>query len=81
MRNGRKGRNVEADDPPGVLPSVELAPGEDELDVFAPIIVEGVLVVRHHPARGEFPAVEEVLVREARRVRCQQARRQGDTER
>jgi hypothetical protein len=31
-------------------------------------VVEGVLVVRHHPAWGEFAVVEEVLVREARRV-------------
>jgi hypothetical protein len=32
------------------------------------VVVEGVLVVRHHPGWGEFQAVEEVLVREARRV-------------
>jgi hypothetical protein len=61
---------IEADGPPGVLRCVEFAAGEseDSLDVLAPVVVEGVLVVRHHPARGEFPAVEEVLVREARRV-------------
>ena len=34
-----------------------------------PIVVEGVLVVIRHPARGEFPAVIELQVREARRVR------------
>jgi hypothetical protein len=62
---------IEAVAPPGVLRCVEFAPGESEegLDVLAPIVVEGVLVVRHHPAWGQFPAVEEVLVREARRVR------------
>jgi hypothetical protein len=54
-----------------VLRGVEFAPGDsgDGLDVLGPVVIEGVLVVRHHPARGEFPAVEEVLVREARRVR------------
>ena len=31
--------------------------------------VEGVLAVIRHPARGEFPAVVELQVREARRVR------------
>jgi hypothetical protein len=36
---------------------------------IVPIVVEGVLVVRHHPAWGEFPVVFGVLVREARRVR------------
>ena len=43
--------------------------GDDGLDILAPVVVEGVLVVIHHPAWGEFPAVEEVLVREGRRVR------------
>jgi len=38
------------------------------LDVAQPIVVEGVLVVIRHPARGEFRAVVELQVREARRV-------------
>jgi hypothetical protein len=33
-----------------------------------PIVVEGVLVVIRYPVRGEFPAVVELQVREARRV-------------
>jgi hypothetical protein len=37
--------------------------------VAQPIVVEGVLVVIRHPARGQFPAVVELQVREARRVR------------
>jgi hypothetical protein len=36
--------------------------------VAEPVVIEGVLVVIRHPARGEFPAVVEVQVREARRV-------------
>jgi hypothetical protein len=56
--------------PPGVLRTVHFAEGEmDEgLDVAQPIVVEGVLVVIRHPARGEFRVVVEVQVREARRV-------------
>src|SRR5262249_13165359 len=62
---------VEAAGPPGVLRTVQFARGETEegLDVAAPIVVEGVLVVIRHPARGQFPAVVELQVREARRVR------------
>jgi hypothetical protein len=37
--------------------------------VVQPIVVEGELVVIRHPARGEFQAVVELRVREARRVR------------
>jgi len=37
--------------------------------VAQPIVVEGVLVVIRHPVRGQFPAVVELQVREARRVR------------
>jgi len=37
--------------------------------VLAPIVVEGELVVIRHPARGQFPAVVELQLREARRVR------------
>jgi hypothetical protein len=33
-----------------------------------PIVVEGVLRVIRHPVRGEFRAVVELQVREARRV-------------
>jgi hypothetical protein len=35
----------------------------------APQVVEGVLVLIRHPARGEFPAVVELQVREARWLR------------
>jgi hypothetical protein len=38
------------------------------LDVVAPVVVESVLVVIRHPARGEFPAVVELQVRDARRI-------------
>ena len=56
---------------PGVLRTVEFAKGESDegLDVAQPITVEGVLVVIRHPARGEFLAVVELQVREAKRVR------------
>jgi len=36
--------------------------------VAAPIVVEGVLVVIRHPARGAFPAVGKLQVRGARKV-------------
>jgi hypothetical protein len=36
---------------------------------LAPITVEGVLVVQHHPGWSEFAAVDEVLVLEVRRRR------------
>jgi hypothetical protein len=50
---------------------VSFARGETDegLDVAQPIVVEGVLRVIRHPARGGFRAVVEVQVREARRVR------------
>ena len=38
------------------------------LDVLQSIIVEGVLVLIRHPARGQFRAVVELQVREARRT-------------
>jgi hypothetical protein len=62
---------VEAAGPPGVLLTVSFARGESDesLDVAAPIVVEGVLTVIRHPARGKFPAVVELQVRETRRVR------------
>jgi hypothetical protein len=61
---------VDAAGPPGVLRTVHFAVGETDegLDVAQPIVVEGVLVVIRHPARGEFWAVVEVQVREARKV-------------
>jgi hypothetical protein len=61
---------VEAAGPPGVLRTVHLAAGETDegLDVAQSVVVEGVLVVIRHPAQGEFPAVVELQVREARRV-------------
>jgi hypothetical protein len=56
---------------PGLVRTVQFVKGETDegLDVAEPIVVEGVLVVIRHPARGEFPAVVELQVREARRVR------------
>ena len=53
-----------------MLRTVQFAKGENDegLDVVAPVVVEGVLVVIRHPARGQFPAVVELQVREARRV-------------
>jgi len=67
--------HVEAAGPSGVLRTVQFARGETDegLDVAAPIGVEGVLVVIRHPARGQFTAVVELQVREARLVAfCQQ---------
>jgi hypothetical protein len=62
---------VEAAGLPGVLRTVHFARGETDegLDVAQPVVVEGVLAVIRHPARGEFPAVVELQVRQARRVR------------
>src|SRR5262249_22985598 len=50
---------------------VSFAVGETDegLDAAAPVVVEGKLVVIRHPARGQFRAVVEFQVREARRVR------------
>ena len=61
---------VEAEGPPGCLRVVAFDPSEDDegLGVLAPQVVEGELVVIRHPARGEFPAVTELQVRDARRV-------------
>jgi len=59
---------VEAAGPPSVLRTVHFVTGEDDgLDVAQPV-VEGVLGVIRHPARGQFRAVVELQVREARRV-------------
>ena len=44
-----------------------LAKTDEGLDVAQPIVVEGVLTVIRHPARGEFRAVE-LQVRGARRA-------------
>ena len=62
---------VEAAGPPGVLRTVQFARGETDkgLDVAAPVVVEGVLVLIRYPARGQFPAVVELQVREARRAK------------
>jgi len=53
-----------------VLRTLQFAPGEthEGLDVAAPVVVEGELAVVRHPARGHFPAVVELQVREARKV-------------
>ena len=50
---------------------VSFAKGETDegLDVAQPVVVEGVLTVIRHRVRGQFPAVAELQVREARRVR------------
>ena len=73
---GRAGsRYVEATGAGDVLRVVSFAEGETDegLDVLAPIVVEDELVVIRHPARGEFRAVVELQVREARLVAfCQQ---------
>src|SRR5262249_53537907 len=60
---------VEAAGAGDVLRVVSFAQGETDegLDVAQPIVVEGVLVVIRHPARGEFRAVVELQLREARR--------------
>jgi len=62
---------VEAAGAGDVLRVVSFAVGETDegLDVAQQIIVVGELVVIRHPARGEFRAVVEPQVREARRVR------------
>jgi len=45
---------VGAAGPPGVLRTVQFARGQPDegLDVLAPVVVEGVLVVIRHPVRG-----------------------------
>jgi len=62
---------VEASGAGDVLRVVSFAVGETDegLDVLVPIIVEAVLLVIRHPARGQFRAAVELQVREARRVR------------
>ena len=62
-------RCVEATGAGDVLRVVSFAAGEtdESLAVAQPIVVEGVLVVIRHPARGEFRAVVELQVWEARR--------------
>ena len=62
---------LEAAGPPSVSRTIHFARGETDegLDVAAPVVVEGVLVLIRYPARGQFPAVVELQVREARRVR------------
>ena len=62
---------VEAAGAGEVLRVVSFAKGETDegLDIAVPIVFEGELVVIRHPARGQFPAVIELQVREARRVR------------
>ena len=54
-----------------MLRTVQFASGEtgEGLDVAQPIVVEGELMVIRHPARGEFPVVVELQLRETRRVR------------
>ena len=48
---------VEAAGTPGCLRIIAFDPGEDDegLDVLAPQVVEGVLVLIRHPARGSSP--------------------------
>jgi hypothetical protein len=52
------------------LRTISFALGETDegLDLLKPIVVEGVLVIIRHPARGPFPAVVELKVRDARRL-------------
>ena len=61
---------VEAAGAGDVLRVVSFAKGETDegLDIAAPIVVEGVPTVIRHPVRGQFPAVVELQVREARLV-------------
>src|SRR5262249_38219274 len=62
---------VEATGPPGVLCTAQFAKDQTDksLDALAPIVVEGVLRVIREPAGGDFVAVVELQVREARRGR------------
>src|SRR5262245_36303639 len=61
---------VEAAGAGDVLRVATFAKGETDegLDIQSSVVVEGVLVVIRHPARGQFPAVVELQVREARLV-------------
>jgi len=61
---------VEPAGPPGVLRTTSFAKGQTDegLDLLRSIVVEGVLVVIRHPARGEFPAVVELQIRATWRV-------------
>src|SRR5207247_7192238 len=65
-----RGRRRAGGRPRDCLPVVASTPGEGDEgpDVVAPQVVEGVLVVIRNPARGQFPAVVEFQVREARRM-------------
>ena len=66
---------VEGAGPTGVQRKVHFAAGETDegLNVAQPIVVESVLTVTGHPARGGFRAVVGLRVREARLVAlCQQ---------
>ena len=58
------------DDLPYRLLTDPVAKGESDegLDLAQPIVVEGVLTVIRHRARGQFPAVVGLQVREARRI-------------
>ena len=61
---------VEAAGPASVLRTLQSAGESDEgLDVAAPMVVEGELVVTQHPERDQELTVVELQVREARRVR------------
>ncbi len=60
---------VEAAGAGGVLRIVSFPKGETDegLDVAQPIVVEGELMVIRHPARGQFPVVVELQVRDSKR--------------
>jgi|SRR5262245_10233191 len=62
---------VEAAGPPGVSRCVVFARGESDegLDVAAPVVVEGELLVIRHRARGEFRAFVELRGVNAKRVK------------
>src|SRR5262249_8545117 len=61
---------IDSAGPAGVPRTVQFARSatHEAPDLLAPSVVEGVVVVIRHPARGQFRAVVEVQVREARRV-------------
>ena len=62
---------VEAEGLPGMLRTVQFAKDEAEegLDSRRPIVGKDALAVIRHPTQGEFPAVVELQVWEARQVR------------